>query len=214
MEKILYIGGMGSNSGAVGDVASALEAQFNVNVIGMSFSEAYVKRAVIARLACESLVITHSTGIMLLKDTTPKELIAIAPPMPSRPLLLALRTIPKTIALLLSGRESYERPQKLLNYHMRAILEHSVRPHYNSMIVQEVAKFDAAQFSVEVVMAGGKVTLGFMERELLFPGSNTHPHIEVAKKHGVSVFDNIIGQHDEFALYPIDVMAQVHRLVK
>lgn len=214
MEKILYIGGMGSNSGAVGDVASALEAQFNVNVIGMSFSEAYVKRAVIARLACESLVITHSTGIMLLKDTTPKELIAIAPPMPSRPLLLALRTIPKTIALLLSGRESYERPQKLLNHHMRAILEHGVRPHYNNMIVQEVAKFDAAQFSVEVVMAGGKVTLGFMERELLFPGSNIHPHIEVAKKHGVSVFENIIGQHDEFALYPIDVMAQMHRLVK
>lgn len=212
MEKVLYIGGIGSNSHSVGLVAAALSTQFKVNVLGVSFSEACAGRAKIARLAQDSLVITHSEGVIILKDMAPKELIAIAPPMPSHPLLLIGRAFPKTIALLVSGRESHERPQKLIDYHARLLLEHGMRPQYNSLMIREVALFDVAKFAVEIAMMGGKVTLGFMEHDLLFPGANLHPHIEVARKHGVEVFENIIGQHDEFALYPVDIMAQVQRL--
>ncbi|QQG51308.1 MAG: hypothetical protein HZB75_02265 [Candidatus Saccharibacteria bacterium] len=214
MEKILYIGGIGSSSHSVETVAAALSAQFKLNVIAMSFSMACSQRARVAQLARESLVITHSEGILALKDTAPMELVAVAPPMPSHPLLLIGRAFPKTFALLLSGRESYERPRKLIDYHARLLLEHGLHPRYNSMMIREVASFDVARFAVEVTMTGGKVTLGFMEHDLLFPGAHLHPHIEVAKERGVKVFENIIGQHDEFALYPVDVMAQMQRLVK
>jgi hypothetical protein len=48
-----------------------------------------------------------------------------------------------------------------------------------------------------------------MENDVLFPEISQHPHIEVAKECGVMVRDTILGHHDEFTLYPTEVMAQL-----
>ncbi|HSW77655.1 MAG TPA: hypothetical protein VLG36_02555 [Candidatus Chromulinivoraceae bacterium] len=209
MKKILYIGGVGSDSHLVDALASALATQFDVNVMAMSFSEAYKNNAQVARLVPECLVITHSTGMVLLKNMAPKELIAIAPPMPSLPSLLLWRSFPKTIALIASGRESIDRPQKLLAYHLHFIKEHILRPYLNNALVREIGAFDAAQQAVEMVRCGSKVTLGFMENDKLFPQAATHPHLELAKDQGVTIVDMILGHHDEFVLYPTEVLAQL-----
>jgi hypothetical protein len=212
MRKVLYLGGVGSDSHLVDSVARELAVQFKLNAVGMSFSETYKNRAYVARLVQDSLVITHSAGMMLLKSMSPREVIAIAPPMPVVPSLLLWRSFPKTIALVRSGGESVGRPRKLLDYHLHSLKEHIVQPHLNSMQLSEVGAFDAACLAVEMVKSGSKVTLGFMENDRLFPEAARHPHLEIAKRQGVQIYDNIIGHHDEFILYPIEVLAQLHRL--
>lgn len=209
---MLYIGGVGSDTYLVKGVVSALETHFQANVIGLSFSEASRNRARLARLATDAVVVTHSAGMMLLRDSTPLEVIAIAPPMPSLPSLLLWRSFPKTAALLASGREAHDRPQKLLAYHVHAAVEHIRHPFDNSMYLKEISFFDAARSAVELTKAGVKVTLGFMENERLFPYSADHPHVELAKKEGVQIFETILGHHDEFVLYPLEVLAQLEQL--
>jgi hypothetical protein len=209
MKKILYIGGVGSDSHTVDGIARLLESKFNANVIAMSFSKAYDSKATIARLAPECMVITHSAGMLLLKDIAPKELIAIAPPMPTPPSVILLRSFPKTLALIHSGKESTGRPWRVLGYHLHSFEEHVLRPRSNSMLLREISTFDAAQRAVELQRCGTKVTLGFMENDRLFPDSHLHPHIEVAKEQGVKISDVVLGHHDEFVLYPLEVLAQL-----
>lgn len=203
---------MGSDSHLVNSVVQELMRELDLNVIGMSFSEACKDRARIARLAPECLVITHSVGMMLLKNMSPKEVIAIAPPMPQMPSLFTLRLAPKMIAFIRSGSESHDRRKKILNYYLHSFKEHVMQPYWNSIGLREARSFNAARLSVEMMNCGSKVILGFMENDRLFPDSSQHPHIKVAKSHGVNVCDNIIGHHDEFILYPIDVLAQLHQI--
>jgi hypothetical protein len=209
MKKILYIGGVGSDSHMADGVARVLESKFSANVIAMGFGDAYANKAKIARLAPECTVITHSAGMLLLKDIAPKEVIAIAPPMPTPPSLILLRSFPKTFALLTSGRESNGRPRKVASYHLHSFKAHLLKPASNSLLLRSISTFDAARCAVELQRCGVKVTLGFMENDRLFPDSHLHPHIEVAKKQGVKVSDVVLGHHDEFVLYPLEVLAQM-----
>jgi hypothetical protein len=209
MKKILYIGGVGSDSHLVGAIARLLESQLDVNVIAMSFSEARRNGAAVARLAPECLVITHAAGMLLLKNTTPKELIAIAPPMPTVLSLLMWRTIPLVVALIASGRESVGRPRKVAEYLLRAIGEHLLHPYSNSLLLKEISMFNAAQLAVEMPRCGTKVTLGFMENDQLSPDAHLHPHMEIAREQGIAVYDTVLGHRDEFTLYPLEVLAQV-----
>lgn len=211
MKKILYIGGVGSDSYLAALIAGTLAEKFDANAIGMSFSEAYKNKAKVARLAPECLVVTHSAGMILLRNTAPKELIAVAPPMPVPPSLLVWRSFPKTAALIASGIESHGRPQKILMYHMHSAVEHVARPFQNSFLTKEMSVFNAAQLAVEMTQCGSKVTLGFMENDRLFPEADLHPHVELAREHGVKVYHTILGHHDEFVLYPAEVLAQMGR---
>jgi hypothetical protein len=149
-----------------------------------------------------------------MKNTTPKELIAVAPPMPTVPSLLVWRSFPKTIALLRSGGESSDRRRRVLNYHLYALGEHLIRPQHNSLMVRQVGAFDAARFAVELVTAGCHVTLVFMENDVLYPDVVQHPHIEIAKRHGVVIRDMILGHHDEVIFYPLEVLAQIESITE
>jgi len=209
MKKILYIGGVGSDSHLVDGIARMLERQYDANVIAMSFSEARRNKAKVARLAPECLVITHAAGMLLLKNTTPKELIAIAPPMPTLLSLLLWRSFPAVGALIASGKESSGRPNKVLRYLLRSLVEHILHPFHNGLLLKEISLFNAAQVAVEMKRCGTKVTLGFMENDRLSPDAYLHPHLEIAKQQGVAIYDTVLGHHDELGLYPLEVLAQV-----
>ena len=211
MEKIVYIGGVGSSHRQVDDVARVLTTKYNRNVVGLSFSEAQRQRAYVARLVPDSLVITHSAGLILLRDMTPKEVIAIAPPMPTPSFVLFIRSLPKTLALIRSASESRDRWRKVIDYHLQSFGEHLSRPHLNSFKVRLIGMFDSATTAVALQNTGAKVTLVFMENDVLFPDASLHPHIDLAKSYGVTVYDNVLGHHDEFVLYPIEVLAQCDR---
>jgi hypothetical protein len=209
MDKIVYIGGIGSDATQVKYVARALSAQFKKNVVAFSFGDARKNAAQIARLVPDCLVITHAAGLMLLKNTTPKEVIAIAPPMPTLPSVLLWRGVVKTMALFGSISESHERRRKIWLRQCRAAFEYLLRPQDSALLLRDISGFNAARLAVEFVNGGGKVTIGFMENDLIFPDISLHPHMELAKKYGVTMYDNILGHHDELALYPVEVLAQL-----
>lgn len=212
MDKILYIGGMASNSYQVNFVSSELERHYGLNVIGMSFREAQQNLALVARLAAESLVITHSAGMVTLKHITPLELIAIAPPMPLSIPRLIMSNIPRTTALLKSHKGLPERRHKILRYNLRAMIEHIIHPRYNAGQARSLSSFDAAKEAVSMTTNGAKVTLCLMETEHVFTDTSSHHHVGVAKEHGVIVHERIPGHHDEFLLYPLEVLAKINRL--
>lgn len=212
MDKILYIGGMASNSYQVKVVSDELERHYGLNVVGMSFREAQKDLALVARLAAESLVITHSAGMMLLKHVTPLELIAIAPPMPLSISRLIMSNIPRTSALLKSYKGLPERRHKILRYNRGATVEHLTHPRYNAGQVKRLSVFDAAKEAVAMTTNGAKVTLCLMDTEHVFVDTPSHPHIDMAKEHGVIVHQNVDGHHDEFLLYPLEVLAKINRL--
>jgi hypothetical protein len=212
MDKILFIGGMASNSYQVKAVCNELSHHYGLNVIGMSFREAQQNLALLARLASESLVITHSAGMMTLKYITPLELIAVAPPMPLSIPRLIMSNIPRTVALLKSYKNLPDRRNKILNYHLGATTEHILHPRYNAGQTKKLSTFDAAAEAVTMTTNGAKVTLCLMETEHIFTDSSTHPHMEVAKEHGVLVHGNVPGHHDDFLLYPLDILAAINRL--
>jgi hypothetical protein len=209
MKKILYIGGVGSDSHLVDGIARMLERQFDANVVAMSFSAARKNKAKVARLAPECLVITHAAGMLLLKNTTPKELIAIAPPMPTLLSLLLWRSFPAVGTLIAGSRESAGRPRKVTEYLLRSLAEHVLHPFHNSLLLKEISLFNAAQIAVEMRRCGTKVTLGFMDNDKLSPDAQQHPHLEIARQQGVAVYDTVLGHHDELGLYPLEVLAQV-----
>ncbi|HMH70504.1 MAG TPA: hypothetical protein VK502_03815 [Candidatus Saccharimonadales bacterium] len=209
MNNILYIGGVASNPRQVSGVVDALSVQYGTCVKGMSFSEAQKNRALVARLAQDCTVITHSAGMLMLAYCTPKEIIAIAPPMVASVPLLIGRGILKTFTLFRSGRESRERRRKIIAYHIGTMGEYLIRPFYISGQMTSIGIFNAAKEAVAMAANGSKVTLCFMQDEHLFSLSSSHPDVAVAKQFGVTVYDDIIGHHDDFLLFPLDVLGQI-----
>jgi hypothetical protein len=212
MDKILYIGGMASNSYQVKVVSDELERHYGLNVIGMSFREAQQNLALVARLAAESLVITHSAGMVTLKHITPQELIAIAPPMPLSIGKLLSSNVPRMRALMKSHKGLPERGRRIRKYNLNSIMEHIAHPRYNAGQATKLGHFDAAKEAVAMTTNGAKVTLCFMDIEHVFTYAPHHPHVDMAKEHGVIVHENVAGHHDEFLLYPLDVLAKINRL--
>lgn len=210
MDSILYIGGVGSSTRQISGITGALEAYYGMSVVGMSFSDAIKNPLLVARLADNSLVITHSAGVLALQSAAPRGLIAFAPPMPTRIPLLLVRTAAKTISLFKSSKESDGRWQKILSYHMHALVEHVLGPYYNTGRLAEISKFDSALFAVTLANRGSRVVIGLMENDVLFPQSTEHPHIQTAKNHGVIIREGLLGHHDEFLLYPFDVLTQLN----
>jgi hypothetical protein len=212
MVQIVFIGGLGSNPSQVGLVAQALSSHYDQEVIGLPFNEAQRKLAQVAQVARDSIVITHSAGVLLCEDMTPKEIIAIAPPVPGALPVMAWRAVTKTIALIKTGRISDERLRKVNNYHARAFREHILSPRYNIGQASRICQFDPAQLAVKMINRGVTVTLGFMEQDMLYPHSARHVHVDMARRHGAIVHEDIQGQHDEFLLYPLKILEQLNRL--
>lgn len=208
---MLFIGGFGSHPNQAASVAKVLSDHYNQKVIGVSFSEAQKNLALVASISRECILITHSSGIVLCEDMTPKELIAIAPSVPTTIPLMAWRGTKKTISLVRSGNNSVVRRYKIRTYHRNAYEEHLLRPRYNSGQMAKICKFDPSELAVKMITRGVRVTLGFMDNDLLYPKAHNHAHVDIVKRHGGEVHENLKGHHDEFLLYPLDILAQLNR---
>jgi len=211
MEKIIYIGGVGSHDRQVNAISSELAAHYQKDVVGLPLRAARQDPVGVARLVQGNLVLTHSAGMTMLADTFPKEVIAIAPPLPALAYELILRSFIKTSGLYKSRSESHERRQKIRLYHSGSIIEHITKPQHNIGHLPRIVGFDAAHQAVTLVTRGAKVTLGFMENDMLYPHSSGYHNVMTAKQHGVIIHDNLLGHHDEFVLYPVDVLAQLNQ---
>lgn len=212
MAQLIFIGGFGSNHEQVDLVTDALSLHYDQEVIGIPFSEAQLRLSEIAQLATDSTIITHSAGLLLCEDMTPKEIIAIAPPVPVNMPVLSWRVVTKTVSLMRSGYMLDARARKIHNYHMRAFREHLMRPRLNFGQSARICRFDPAQLAVKMINRGVTVTLGFMDHDVLYPHSSRHVHVDMARRHGAIVHEDLTGHHDEFLLYPLKILEQLHRL--
>jgi hypothetical protein len=208
---ILFIGGLGCHSDQARFVAKVLSDHYGQRVVGVSFSEAQKNLTDIARLSRDCIVITHGSGLVLCEDLTPKELIAIAPSLPATIPIMVWRCALKSAALTRSAGVSALRAYKIRAYHRSAVKEHIIRLRYNSGQMGRIATFDPAKLAVKMIHRRVRVTLGFMSRDFLYPRSAHHVHVDMARRHGAEVHDDIKGHHDEFMLYPLDILAQLNR---
>jgi hypothetical protein len=94
---------------------------------------------------------------------------------------------------------------------VRSAKELITHPQYNIGQAAKIARFDPAETAVKMINRGVKVTLGFMEYDLLYPQSARHVHIDMARQHGAEIHEDIKGHHDEFLLYPLKILEQLHR---
>jgi hypothetical protein len=212
MTQLVFIGGFGSNRFQVDLVADVLSEHYDQPVIGISFSEAQQNLTEVSQIVRDGTVITHSAGLLLCENMTPKEIIAIAPPVPGFLPLMAWRMIVKTVSLVRSGYMLEERARKIHNYHVHAFREHVQQPGYNIGQVTKVSQFDPAQSAVKMINRGVTMTLGFMSHDLLYSRSARHVHVDMARQHGAIVHENLEGHHDEFLLYPLKILEQINRL--
>ena len=211
MAHLVFIGGLGSNRTQVDIVAETLASHYGQQVIGIAFSEAQKDLAYVAQIARDSIVITHSGGLLMCEDMTPKEIIAIAPPVPDEFPVMAWRIVTKTFALMKSGYVSEERARKIHNYHVRTFREHALQPRLNIGQALKICHFDPAELAIKMINRGVTVTFGFMDQDLLYPKSAQHVHVDMARRHGAIVHEGIKGHHDEFLLYPLKILEHLNR---
>jgi hypothetical protein len=144
---MLFIGGLGNHKDQARFVAKVLSDHYKQRVVGVSFSEAQKNLASIASISRDCILITHASGLALCEDLTPKELIAIAPSLPTTFPLMTWRHGLKTAALMRSGNKSVLRSYKIRAYHRNALKEHFSRPLYNSGQLGRICRFDPSQLA-------------------------------------------------------------------
>jgi hypothetical protein len=199
MSHVVFIGGVGSSPAQIEAVVAELSNDY-AQVTGFSFREAYQSPSELARIAKDALVVTHSAGMVLLQETAPREIIAIAPPTILHPGRLLIRSVVKTQSLLASAKQSPERRKQVKLYHQRAFLEHMRYPRYNSMMISKVGSFNAFDSAISHVSNGVTVTLVLMDNDKIFymPPEDVVTQIENS---GVNI-KTVSGEHDEFVVDP------------
>jgi hypothetical protein len=212
METIVFIGGIGSNRSQVEAVGQELSDYYSQPVQVFSFRDAWQNRKKVKDLTQGAHVITHSAGMATLGDANPKEIVAIAPPIPTQPSTLIWRSVPKTIQLVRHSRDNNVRRQKVREYHRRAMIEHSRYPQYNLGYLARVGRFDAFKAGQKMASNGTAVTLAFMQDDLLFFNTARFYFVNEMSEHGIDVRLDIPGEHDEFLLYPISVIERLSSL--
>lgn len=203
MERIVLIGGVGSNRHLMKSVGKEMETFFSQPVEAFSFREIQqlidVERK---KLLDGAFVLTHSAGVIPLIGTKPKQFIAIAPPVPTHPLRLTLRSVPKTLNLLKSSRADSSRSQRVREFHRYALPEHIRFPRYNGIRVRTIGSFDVFEFANSMAEQGVAATIGLMEKEDLF----SYGRLGVALHSDVTVYEKLPGAHDDFVLDPTPIL--------
>ena len=202
MERIIVIGGVGSNRHLMETVGKEIEAFFNQPVEAFSFREMQqLIDAERTELLKDAFAITHSAGVLSLVGTKPKRFAAIAPPVPTHPVRLMLRSAPKTLNLIKTSRLDSNRSRRVREFHRYALPEHMRFPKYNGIRVRTIGGFDVFEFADSMASQGVSATIGLMEKEDLFRYEQlaaVHPDVIINKK--------LPGVHDDFVLDPISVL--------
>lgn len=207
MKSIIFIGGVGSNPRQARLVGRDLELFYGQPVETLSFREARQSPDRVAQLVNDAFVITHSAGMLVLENTSPRRAIIIAPPIGTHSIVLAGRMVNKTITLFKSAKDIEDRQKRIRDYHGAALREHIQYPSYNSGAIRKIGRFNTIQAGIDLVHSGADVTFGVMTRDALFP-SLSMERLQAAKDEGAHI-RIITGEHDELLLDVQAVMRAV-----
>jgi hypothetical protein len=199
MAHNVVVGGFASGRKQVEKLANSLAAYHDEDFEGISFREAMDDQGRLDNMTRGAHVVTHSAGMVALRDMRPNSIDAIAPPVPVWAPLLAAKAIASTAELaglsVLPWQEADEVDGCLRNgteelcFHLQGNLQWLGR----------IAAFDALTRGLAAKEAGIEVGVAFMSSDRLFQPSQRR--IARARQSGLYVV-RVPGGHEEFIRRP------------
>jgi hypothetical protein len=205
--RSVYIGGFGNGKKLAEGVGEALSPD-NRDVDVFTFSQAMDDPGQILRAIKGAKVFTHSAGINTIKDSSPSEIIAVAPPLPSSQKGLVLRAGVKSARMIghgLSGKEAFS---TVNSYNASSVGELMRHPVGNLKHLKEIANTNSITLAASAEAVGIPTQLFFMDRDDFGFIPNTEQQI-FAKTLGIQL-NMIEGRHDQLPLYPTQTLTQIN----
>lgn len=204
MAHNVIVGGFASGKKQVEKVAYSLAAYHDEDFEGISFREAMTDRDRLDRITRGARVITHSAGMVAMKDMRPKSIDAIAPPVPVWAPFLAARAVASTVELAAGNCIPWQEADEVGGCLRNGTEELLVHLHGNMRWLGHIASFNALRAGVAAHEAGITAGLAFMNGDVLF-----QPHkkdVAWARKVGLYVV-TVAGAHEEFIRRPTSVFS-------
>jgi len=199
MTHKVLVGGFASGPRQMEKVAQSIAVHYDEDVEAISFREAMTDTARLERMTRQADVITHSAGMIALKDMNPESITAIAPPVPVWAPLLALRAIASTTELALHSAIPGCEPDEVSGCIRDGAAELLLHLEGNMRWMGLIALFDALEASRAAQEAGIITGLAFMRNDKLFQVHSRK--IEVTRRAGVNAVI-ISGAHEDFIKTP------------
>ncbi|HEY5695286.1 MAG TPA: hypothetical protein VIQ80_00455 [Candidatus Saccharimonadales bacterium] len=200
MAHKVLVGGFASGRSQVEKVAAALAARYNEDVEAISFREAMTDRTRLERLTRGAQVLTHSAGMMAIRDTDPQSITAVAPPVPVWAPVLAARALASISELAARSLPRVGSERDEIDGCMRdGAAELLVHLHGNMRWLGEIAAHDALRVGIAAREAGIDTGLVFMQNDRLF--RPLPANIERARQFGVRIV-TLLGAHEFFVKNP------------
>jgi len=204
MAHNVIVGGFASGSKQVEKVARSLAAYHDDDFEGISFREAMTDRDKLDRMTRGAHVVTHSAGMVAMKDMQPDSIDAIAPPVPVWAPLLAAKAITSTLELAAGNCIPWHEDDEVEGCLRNGAEELCMHLHGNMKWLDRISAFNALRAGVAAHETGIEVGVAFMSGDILF-----QPHqkqVAWARKAGLYVV-SVAGSHEEFIRHPRKVFS-------
>lgn len=203
MSRAVYIGGFGNGVSSAEHVMEAVKLERNhEDVDYFTFAQAMESAERISRAVQDVDVVTHSAGLIALKDTQPRSVEAICPPLPTSIARLVGRTSFKTLRMHTPGI-GITRPSDVMSvarYDISSAAEFLARPGGNLRYLGVIAHTHASRQAAAAHLDGGiSVRLGWTEGDEYYKPTSDDTMLATLNDVPVAM---IPGVHDELVLRP------------
>lgn len=204
MAHNVIVGGFASGKKQVEKVAHSLATYHDDDFEGISFREAMTDRNRLDRMTKGACVITHSAGMLAMKDMRPASIDAIAPPVPVWAPILAAKAIASTAELAAGSCVPWNEADEVSGCLRNGTEELCTHLHANMRWLGHIAAFDALKTGVAAHKAGIATGLAFMSGDVLFQPRQSE--VMQARRAGLYVV-TVAGAHEEFIKRPVRVFS-------
>ncbi|HWZ65291.1 MAG TPA: hypothetical protein VNX65_00670 [Patescibacteria group bacterium] len=210
MSRVVYIGGVGNGTISLERVTAALidSPQFDCDdVDAFPFAYAMDHPDEVRDAALGVDAVAHSGGILPLKGTYPKEIIAFGSPLPTKIRTLLGRTVGLIAGLHLpgAGLETFRDIPAVGMCDLDIITEFGLHPRRNLRRLGEVSVFNAIHLARDAVASGIPASLVYTRDDEYF--KPTREQMAEAEHGRVRVMTLPTGVHAELVLRPAKTLA-------
>jgi hypothetical protein len=204
MAHNVIVGGFASGKKQVEKVAHSLATYHDDDFEGISFREAMTERDRLDRMTKGAYVITHSAGMLAMKDMRQASIVDFAPAVPVWAPILAAKAIASTAELAAGSCVPWSEADEVSGCLRNGTEELCTHLHAKMRWLGHIAAFDALKAGVAAHKAGITTGLAFMSGVDLF--QQRHREIMRARQAGLYVF-TLAGAHEEFIKRPARVFS-------
>lgn len=207
--ETVFIGGFLSSEYQVNMVSERLSEYMDEEVKGMSFRSARQDRERRADFINGKNLITHSAGSMVMNDTQPARVLAIAPPIITPVGALLSRTANIVRTEISGGRRS--RSAAVMATRLGASSADEMLRHLseNSRAIPAIAQFSSVEVGSRLAQAGVPTKLVFMESDEFFSPQTMAFQRQLARAAFELDIVSIDGHHCDFAKNPALVLGKI-----